>query len=105
MAPPIFPIDRTTGLVAVIHIPTGKIKRMHPVDVKEQLACVDPQIRLANVDEAPPPLDKKTVDYSQMPLEKLRECAQEAGISFAGKSRAMIEDLLNEAGFVPKVEE
>ncbi len=105
MTPPAYPIDPNTGMVSVINIKTGKIGRLHPVDLKEQLACAEPQIRLATEEEAPPQVNKSSIDYSGMPFEKLREYAQEAGIGFAGKSRAMIEEALNDQGFVPKAEE
>jgi len=104
MAAPLYSTD-SSGKVAVINIATGKISRLNTVDVREQLSLPTPAIRLANEVETPTAPLAPTVDYSQVPLDRLRGYAQDAGIAFAGKSRKMIEDELNELNFIPKAED
>lgn len=96
---PALPLDPVTGRVAVKY-KDGRIKWLHGVDAREQLArkaCV-----LASAVEAPRLTPgKPLVDWAAIPLEKLREYAQDAGVQFTARTRQQIESDLAASGFVP----
>ena len=97
------PVDPITGRVAVKDPKTGKIRHLHGIDAKEQLARG--AAILATAQEAPPMvIGKPLVDWESMTTEKLREHAQNAGVTFIARTRETIEKDLAESGYVPPME-
>lgn len=97
------PLDPITGRCAVKDKKTGKIRWLHGIDAREQLERGG--VVLANAVEAPHTVvGKGIVDWTGVSLEKLREHAQNAGVSFIARTREMIEADLTASGFVPPQE-
>jgi len=77
---------------------------VHGIDAREQLDRG--AVTLADAVEAPPTIvGKPTVNWTGVTMEKLREYAQNAGVSFTAKTRELIEKELTESGYVPPQEE
>ena len=103
-------VDRNTGRVTVVNIKTGKTHSLHAVDAREQLSVKDPVIRLPEVQTSEESAlsgaaKASKYDFTQIPLETLREYAQDAKIIFMGKSRAQLEAELQQIGFIPEAKE
>tara|TARA_R110002096_G_C14661938_1_gene728457 strand:- start:51614 stop:51955 length:342 start_codon:yes stop_codon:yes gene_type:complete len=97
------PLDPITGRVAIKDAGTGKVRWLHSVDAREQL---ERGATLAGDKVAPRTIPgKPLVDWTGVPMEKLREHAQEAGVRFTARTRSQIEQDLTEAGYIPPVGE
>ena len=99
-------IDKQTGMVTVIDKKTGKVKRLHPIDAREQMAFPLEQRAIRYPDEEErKEVDGPTFDYSGVDLANLRDIAQGQGIAFHGRPRTVIAYELNEKKYMPTAEE
>lgn len=90
------------GMVTLVDIATGRVCHLHPIDAKEQLAFEKPTLRVATTSEAPPPLTAQQLAFEGETFKTLREYAQDAGITFTGKSKAGLVTALVEISYKPK---